>query len=140
MQYFLAKTEPSVYSIDEMEKIGEDFWDGVNNPLANRFLREMKIGDFVLIYHSGISDPAIVGIAKVSREAEPDKNNPKSWVPWFRFVKKLPTPVTLKEIKDSNLFDDWYLVKQGRLSTMPVPEKFVEWLKKKGVTFKYSRD
>lgn len=133
MQYFLAKTEPSVYSIDEMEKIGEDYWDGVNNPLANRFLREMKVGDTVLIYHSGTGDPAIVGIAQVSREAEPDKNNPKSWVPWFKFIKKLDTPVSLKEIKESHLFDDWYLVRQGRLSTMPVPEKFVEWLKVKKV-------
>lgn len=133
MQYFLAKTEPSVYSIDEMEKISEDYWDGVNNPLANRFLREMKVGDIVLIYHSGISDPAIVGLAKVSREAEPDKKNPKSYVPWFKFVKKLEIPVSLKEIKESHQFDDWYLVRQGRLSTMPVPEKFVEWLKKKGL-------
>lgn len=135
MQYFLAKTEPSVYSIDEMEKIGEDYWDGVNNPLANRFLREMKVGDTVLIYHSGTGDPAIVGVATVSRLAEPDKNNPKSWVPWFKFVKKLATPVTLHEIKDSHLFDDWYLVRQGRLSTMPVPEKFIDWLQQKGITF-----
>ncbi len=132
MQYFLAKTEPSVYSIDEMGKIGEDYWDGVNNPQANSFIKQMKIGDIVLIYHSGTGDPAIVGVAKVSKEAAPDEKNPKSWVPWFKFVKKLETPVTLREIKESHLFDDWYLVRQGRLSTMPVPEKFVNWLEKKG--------
>lgn len=134
MQYFLAKTEPSVYSIDEMEKLGEDYWDGVNNPQANSFIKQMNIGDIVLIYHSGVGDPAIVGVAKVSREAEPDKKNPKSFVPWFEFVRKLEMPVTLREIKASHLFDDWYLVKQGRLSTMPVPEKFIEWLKRKGIT------
>jgi predicted RNA-binding protein with PUA-like domain len=105
-------------------------WDGVNNPLANRFLREMKKGDFVLIYHSG-AEPGVVGIAKVSKEAEPDPRNPKSWVPYFTFVKKLETPVSLKEIKDSHLFDEWYLVRQGRLSTMSVPNEFIEWLKKK---------
>jgi predicted RNA-binding protein with PUA-like domain len=133
MQYFLAKTEPSVYSIDELEKLGEDYWDGVNNPLANRFLREMKIGDIVFIYHSGTGDPAIVGVAKVSKEAQPDPKNPKSFVPWFRFVSKLEKPVTLREIKESHLFDDWYLVRQGRLSTMPVPDKFIAWLQKKSV-------
>jgi predicted RNA-binding protein with PUA-like domain len=130
MQYFLAKTEPHEYSIDDLAKAGEDMWDGVNNPLANRFLREMKKGDFVLIYHSG-AEPGVVGIAKVSKEAEPDPRNPKSWVPYFTFVKKLETPVSLKEIKDSHLFDEWYLVRQGRLSTMSVPNEFIEWLKKK---------
>jgi predicted RNA-binding protein with PUA-like domain len=134
MQYFLAKTEPSVYSIDDLEKLGEDYWDGVNNPLANRFLKEMKLGDGVLIYHSGTGDPAIVGVAKVSKEAQPDPKNPKSFVPWFRFVSKLEKPVTLREIKESHLFDDWYLVRQGRLSTMPVPDKFIAWLQKKSIT------
>lgn len=133
MNYFLAKTEPSVYSIDELERLGEDYWDGVRNPLANRFLKEMQIGDIVLIYHSGTTNPAIVGVAKVSKTAVPDKENPKSFVPWFKFVKKLETPVSLKEIKDSHKFDGWYLVKQGRLSTMPVPEEFIKWLEVKGI-------
>jgi predicted RNA-binding protein with PUA-like domain len=133
MNYFLAKSEPNEYSIDDLEKAGQDMWDGVNNPLANRFLREMKVGDKVLFYHSG-KEPGIVGIAEASKEAEPDKNNPKSFVQWFKFVKKLETPVSLKEIKESHLFDDWYLVKQGRLSTMSVPEEFISWLKKKGIS------
>lgn len=133
MQYFLAKTEPSVYSIDELEKLGEDYWDGVNNPQANNFIKQMMVGDIVLIYHSGTGDPAIVGTAKVSRQAEADKKNPKSFVPWFKFVRKFDTPVSLKEIKESHLFDDWYLVKQGRLSTMSVPENFINWLKTKGI-------
>ena len=132
MNYFLAKSEPNEYSIDDLEKAGQDMWDGVNNPLANRFLRQMKVGDTVLFYHSG-KEPGIVGVAEVSKEAEPDKNNPKSFVPRFKFVKKLETPVSLREIKESHLFDDWYLVKQGRLSTMSVPQEFIEWLKKKGL-------
>jgi predicted RNA-binding protein with PUA-like domain len=133
MQYFLAKTEPSVYSIDELEKLGEDYWDGVNNPQANNFIKQMRGGDIVLIYHSGTGEPAIVGTAKVIRQAEADKKNPKSFVPWFKFVRKFDTPVSLKEIKESHLFDDWYLVKQGRLSTMSVPENFINWLKTKGI-------
>ena len=132
MNYFLAKSEPNEYSIDDLAKAGEDYWDGVNNPLANRFIREMKVGDKVLFYHSG-KEPGIVGVAEVSKEAKPDTKNPKSFVPWFKFIKKLESPVSLKEIKDSHLFDDWYLVKQGRLSTMSVPEEFIKWLAKKGI-------
>ena len=130
MNYFLAKTEPGEYSIDDLEKLGQDRWNGVNNPVAIRNLRHMKIGDRVLIYHSG-KDPSIVGLAQVVEEATPDPKNPRSWVPVVKFVKKFSSVATLSEIKQSHLFDDWALVRQGRLSVMEVPEKFINWLEKK---------
>lgn len=132
MQYFLAKTEPTEYAIEDLEKKGEDRWDGVTNPVAAKNIRSMKIGDRVLIYHSG-KNPSIVGLAEVTKLAQQDSKNPKSWVPVFKFVKKFETTASLEEIKASHKFDDWALVKQGRLSTMPVPEDFIEWLEKKSI-------
>ena len=133
MRYFLAKTEPNEYSIDDLEKAGEDIWDGVRNFQAIAFLKEMKVGDRILIYHS-VVNPGVVGLAEVSKEAIPDPDEPKSVVPTFKFVKKLERPVLLTEIKESKKFDDWYLVRQGRLSTMPVPEEFINFLREKGNT------
>ena len=133
MQYFLAKTEPSEYSIDDLAKAGEDMWDGVTNFQAIGFIKQMKRGDRVFIYHSG-KNPGVVGLAEISKEAVPDEKNPKSWVPTFSYVKTFDVPVSLEEIKSSHLFDEWYLVRQGRLSTMPVPESFISWLKEKGLS------
>jgi predicted RNA-binding protein with PUA-like domain len=131
MRYFLAKTDPDTYTIDHLERDQKTVWDGVTNPQAVRAIREMKPGDRVLIYHSGGAS-AIVGVAKVVSEGRPDPKNPKSAVADFEFVKRISPPVTLAEIKQSKQFDDWALVRQGRLSTMEVPDKFVEWMKKKG--------
>jgi predicted RNA-binding protein with PUA-like domain len=130
MRYFLAKTEPGTYSIDQLEKDHKTTWDGVSNPQALRAIREMKSGDKVFIYHSG-GMSAIVGLAKVVKDGREDPKNPKSAVADFEFVGKLDTPVTLGEIKQSKLFDDWALVRQGRLSTMEAPVKFVAWMRKK---------
>jgi predicted RNA-binding protein with PUA-like domain len=131
MRYFLAKTDPDTYTIDHLERDQKTVWDGVTNPQAVRAIREMKPGDRVLIYHSGGAS-AIMGVAKVVSEGRPDPKNPKSAVADFEFVKRISPPVTLAEIKQSKQFDDWALVRQGRLSTMEVPDKFVEWMKKKG--------
>lgn len=130
MTYFLAKTDPETYSIDQFEKERKTTWDGVTNPQAVRAIKEMKSGDKVLIYHSGGAS-AIVGLARVVSESRPDPKNPKSAVADFEFVRRIEPPVTLAEIKQSHLFDDWALVRQGRLSTMAVPDKFVTWLSKK---------
>src|ERR1051326_5677804 len=131
MRYFLAKTDPDTYTIDHLERDQKTVWGGVTNPQAVRAIREMKPGDRVLIYHSGGAS-AIVGVAKVVSEGRPDPKNPKSAVADFEFVKRISPPVTLAEIKQFKQFDDWALVRQGRLSTMEVPDKFVEWMKKKG--------
>jgi len=130
MKYFLAKTDPETYSIEHLEKEKKTLWDGVNNPQAVRAIREMQPGDKVFVYHSG-GLSAVVGLARVASEGRPDPKNPKSAVADFEFLTRLDPPVTLAEIKQSKLFDDWALVRQGRLSTMAAPEKFVAWMRKK---------
>jgi len=130
MKYFLAKTDPETYSIEQLEKDHQTVWDGVSNPQAVRAICEMRPGDRVLIYHSG-GNSAIVGLARVVSEPRTDPKNPKSAVAGFEFLRRIDPAVTLAEIKQSKLFDDWALVRQGRLSTMAAPEAFVAWLRKK---------
>ncbi len=130
MAYFLAKTDPATYSLDQLEQEKTTTWDGVRNALALRAIQAMHPGDEVLIYHS-MKEAAIVGLARVLSEPRRDSNNDKSWVVDMEFVRRLAPPVTLREIKACHLFDDWLLVRQGRLSTMSVPTAFVEWLKEK---------
>ncbi len=132
MTYFLAKTDPQEYSIDQLERDKSTVWDGVRNPQALRAIQSMRPGDKVLIYHSA-SQAAVVGLASVTSHPRPDPNNDKSWVVDLAFERRFTQPVTLHEIKDSHLFDDWSLVRQGRLSTMSVPENVVAWLKEKKV-------
>lgn len=128
VRYFLAKTDPGTYSIDDLEREHRTVWDGVTNPQAVRAIREMKPGDRVFVYHSG-GESAIVGLATVRSEARDDPKNPKSAVVDLEFTRRLDPPVTLAEIKQSKQFDDWALVRQGRLSTMAAPESFVEWMR-----------
>lgn len=130
MAYFLAKSEPSTYSIDDLEREKKTVWDGVTNPTAVRTIKEMRPGDRVFFYHSGAA-PGVVGIAKVAAAGRPDPKNPKSAVADFEFATRLNPPTTLAEIKQSGKFDDWALVRIGRLSTMPAPDKFVEWMRKR---------
>ncbi len=130
MAYFLAKTDPEHYSIENLEHDKTTVWDGVRNAAALLAIRAMRPDDEVLIYHSQ-SEAAIVGLARVISEPRPDPNDPKSWVVDMAFVRRLSQPVTLREIKESHLFDDWALVRQGRLSTMSVPENVLVWLKAK---------
>jgi predicted RNA-binding protein with PUA-like domain len=130
MNYFLAKTDPDTYSIDDLEREHKTAWDGVTNPQAVRAIREMRPGDRVFLYHSG-GMSAVVGMATVRSESRPDPKNPKSAVVDLEFAGRLDPPVTLAEIKQSKQFDDWALVRQGRLSTMAAPEKFVAWMRKR---------
>jgi len=134
MAYFLAKTDPGTYSIEDLERDGTTTWDGVRNAAALQAIRAMHPGDEVLIYHSQ-GEAAIVGLARVISEPRPDPKDSKSWVVDVTFVRRLQQqqPVTLREIKESHLFDDWSLVRQGRLSTMGVPDNVIEWLKEKKV-------
>ena len=130
IRYFLAKSEPSVYSIDDLKRDKKTTWDGVTNPQAVRAIKDMQGGDRVFIYHSG-GVSAIVGLAQVLTAGRPDPKNPKSAVADLGFLLALDSPVTLAEIKQSKMFDDWALVRQSRLSTMLVPEKFVAWVREK---------
>jgi predicted RNA-binding protein with PUA-like domain len=127
-RYFLAKTDPETYSIDNLERDGQTVWDGVTNAQALRAIREMKTGDRVFIYHS-MGDACIVGVADIVGDGRPDPRNPKLAVADFRFRNRVAPPVTLREIKESGEFADWSLVKQSRLSTMEAPEKFVKWMR-----------
>jgi len=128
MNYFLAKTDPETYSIDDLEREKKTAWDGVSNPQAVRAIKEMRPGDRVFIYHSG-GVSGVVGLAVVRSEPRPDPKNAKSAVVDLEFVGRIEPPVTLKEIKESKKFEDWALVRQGRLSTMPAPGKFLDWMR-----------
>jgi len=130
MAYFLAKTEPSVYSIEDLERDGRTTWDGVRNPQAVNAIRSMAPGDYVFIYHSG-GESAVAGLARVLSPPRPDPKDTKSAVVDLAFVRRIEPRVPLSEIKKSGLFSDWSLVRQSRLSTMAAPAVFVDWLRRR---------
>jgi predicted RNA-binding protein with PUA-like domain len=129
MNYFLAKTDPETYSLDDLEREHRTAWDGVSNAQAVRAIRTMRPNDRVFIYHSG-GLSSVVGLAVVRSEPRDDPKNPKSAIVDLEFLCRLE-PVTLAEIKQSGKFDNWALVRQGRLSTMAAPEKFVAWMRQR---------
>ena len=128
MNYFLAKTDPGTYSIESLERDRRTAWDGVSNPQAVRAIRAMRPGDRVFIYHSG-GVSGVVGLAVIKSEPRDDPKNPKSAVVDLEYAGRIEPPMTLAEIKQSGKFADWALVRQGRLSTMTAPEKFVAWMR-----------
>jgi predicted RNA-binding protein with PUA-like domain len=133
MKYYLAKTEPSTYSIDDLAKDKVAPWDGVRHPAAVKFLKEMEKGDRIFIYHTG-DEKEIVGLAKVVGDSRPDPKDTRSWLRDFEFIKKFDSPlVSLKSVKESGKFSDFRLVREPRLSVMPVPENFLKYLQEKGL-------
>ena len=132
MAYFLAKTDPDTYSLDQLEHDKTTVWDGVRNARAIQIIQMMKPDDDLLIYHSQ-RETSIVGLARITSEPRPDPHDAKSWVVDVAFVRRFEHPISLQEIKATHKFDDWSLIRQGRLSTMDVPASFVEWLKEKQV-------
>ena len=128
MKYYLAKSEPAVYSIDHLERDRKTLWDGVTNPQAVKAIRAMCPGDRVFFYHSG-GVSAVVGIADVLSAGRDDAKNPKSAVVDLAYGGRLDPPTSLAEIKQSGKFDAWALVRQSRLSTMEAPPEFVEWMR-----------
>jgi len=130
MDFFLAKTEPAVYSIGRFAQEQETVWDGVKNAQAVRAIRAMKPGDRVLIYHSG-GESEIVGLAEVVSDPTDDPKEPRSALVRLKFLRTLEPPTTLAEVKGSGMFADFALVRQSRLSTMAVPETFVDWLERR---------
>ena len=129
-QYYLAKTDPETYPVEKFQSDGRTVWDGVRNAQALRAIRAMKKNDRVFIYHS-MGHAAVVGLAKVVEDARPDPKDAKLAVVDLEFLLLLDPPVTLREIKESQLFDDWALVRQSRLSTMTAPDAFVEWIRQR---------
>jgi predicted RNA-binding protein with PUA-like domain len=116
---WLVKTEPGTYGYDDLEKEGGTRWDGVSNPVALKNLRAMKEGDRVVVYHTG-GEKAAVGLAEVKRAAYPDPSDPRLAVVDLVARGRLPRPVTLAEIKAMAAFEDSPLVRQGRLSVVPL--------------------
>ncbi len=144
MNYWLMKSEPNEYSIDDLatEAKGYEHWDGVRNYQARNFMRQMRLGDKVFFYHSNTKVPGIVGIAEVVREAYPDHTqfdpenshydpkskpeNPRWDMVDVKFVRKLDRVIPLTELKSQPELMDMPLVRKGnRLSVMPVtPEQW----------------
>jgi predicted RNA-binding protein with PUA-like domain len=113
---YLLKTEPSQYSFADLQKDGATVWDGVSNPVALRNLRGMLPNDRLIIYHTG-DEKSAVGTATV---VSVDATNPKSPDVKIKAGKPLPKPVSLAQIKSTSLFADSPLVRQGRLSVVPL--------------------
>jgi predicted RNA-binding protein with PUA-like domain len=139
MQYWLMKSEPSAFSIADLEKKGQAFWDGIRNYQVRNMLRdEMRVGDRALFYHSSAgSETGVVGVMEIVSEACPDntqfdqkskyydeksdRKNPRWLGVEVRFVEKLPRLVTLTELKEEAILADMPLVQKGnRLSIMPL--------------------
>jgi predicted RNA-binding protein with PUA-like domain len=118
---WLLKTEPATYSFDDLEREGRACWDGVANPVALRNLRAMKRGDRVLVYHTG-GEKAVVGTAEVVREAYPDPKakDGRQVVVDIEPRGRLARPVTLAEVKAMAELAESPLVRQGRLSVVPI--------------------
>jgi len=124
MNYWLVKSDPETYSWSKMKSDKRTFWDGVRNFQARNYLKEMKLGDLVLFYHSQ-SDKSIVGITKVVKEHYPDPTtNDDRWVVVdLEAIEDLKNPVTLEQIKQNPILSNIPLVKQQRLSVMPLTEE-----------------
>lgn len=124
MNYWLMKSEPGAYSWDDLEKDGKTYWDGVRNYQARNFMKDMKVGDLALFYHS-VNDKCAVGIAKIVKEhyqdptIEDDRWVAVDIVPFEKF----DNPVTLAQIKADDRLDQMVLVRNSRLSVQPVKKE-----------------
>lgn len=135
-RYWLMKTEPNTYSIDDLEREGRTQWEGVRNYQARNLMREMQVGDRVLFYHSSAKPPGVVGEARVVREAYPDHFAQQPDSPYFdekasaedprwymvdvEFVRKLPGFVSLETLKGARGLENMIVTQRSRLSVQPV--------------------
>lgn len=140
MHYWLMKSEPDVFGIEDLKKKGHSPWDGVRNYQARNFMRDMKVGDLVLFYHSSCQPPGVAGLARVTRESYPD---PSSWDKksayfdprsrpdkplWFmvdvEYVETFPHFVPLDQLKADGSLSGIRVTQRGsRLSVQPVEQK-----------------
>jgi predicted RNA-binding protein with PUA-like domain len=116
MTDYLLKTEPSTYSFADLQKDGATIWDGVSNPVALRNLGKMQTGDRLILYHTG-DEKCAVGTATVVSVDASDPKNPQVKI---KAGKPLATPISLTQMKANKLFADSPLVRQGRLSVVPL--------------------
>ncbi len=124
MNYWLLKSEPSAWSWDDQSKVKKEMWDGVRNYQARNNLMKMKKGDLCFFYHS-VNEKKIVGIVEVVKKHYPDPTDitNKFVVVDIKTKKKLKNPVSLKQIKSQKKLSDLALIKQSRLSVMPIDEE-----------------
>jgi predicted RNA-binding protein with PUA-like domain len=135
LAYWLMKTEPEEFSFADLERVGQEPWNGVRNNAALKHMRAMVKGDQFLFYHTG-NERSIVGVGRVVREAYPD---PQGGTERFVVVDVAPEyrfahPVTLAAVKAEGTFADWELVRQSRLSVMPVSSEQWQRLHEMGQT------
>ena len=121
---FLLKTEPTTYFFDDLERDGKTTWDGISNPQALLNLRSMKPGEKLIIYHSGTGKAAI-GTAKVLSVDPSDPKNPKVII---EPLKRLKTEKTLAQMRDASVFKDSILLRQFRLSVVPLTDAQYDWI------------
>lgn len=133
MALWLLKTEPTEYAYDDLVRAKRDRWNGVTNALALKHIRSMKKGDLAFIYHTG-NEKAVVGVAEIVSDAypDPDAGDEKIVVVDLKPKRKLKDPVTLATIKADKAFEGWELLRIGRLSVMPVPEKIWQRIEQLG--------
>ena len=124
MNFWLLKTEPTVYSYSDLERDKKTVWDGVTSPGGLHQIKLIKKGDAAFIYHTG-EEKRVVGIAEVISDPYPDPkaNNPRLFVFEIKPKKKLKYPVTLEQVKADKRFKDSRLVNEPRLSVQPMPEE-----------------
>ena len=122
MAYWLMKSEPSAYSIDDLKRDGSTSWNGVRNYQARNYMRDgMKVGDKVLFYASNAEPPGVTGIAEVSREAHPEPDDPTWVMVDIKFVEKFKHIVPLDTLKATKGLEEMVVTKKGsRLSVQPV--------------------
>jgi predicted RNA-binding protein with PUA-like domain len=143
-RYWLMKSEPDVYSLEDLEHDGSTYWEGVRNYQARNFMRDdMRVGDLVLYYHSNAKPPGVVGLARISREGYPDpeqfdpdshyydpkatRDEPRWVVVDVEFVAHFEQMVTLAELKADDPLDGMLVTKRGqRLSVQPVERRHFE--------------
>lgn len=135
--YWLLKTEPATYSWQDLVDEKRTVWDGVKSPAALKNMAQMKPGDMAFIYHTG-KERAIKGLARVEKTAYPDpqEDDRRLVVIELSALESLPRPVTLAQIKASKSFPEWELLRQPRLSVVPVSreqwEAVLKWAGKEG--------
>ncbi len=138
-QYWLMKSEPDAYSIDDLERDGSEPWDGIRNYQARNNMRAMNIGDLVFFYHSNAKPPGVVGVAKVCKTVYPDhtawdpkskyfdakspKDDPRWEMVDLEFVEKTPRMVSLEDLKADPDLEGMVVTQRSRLSVQPVSKE-----------------
>ena len=122
MSYWLLKSEPGSWSWDDQKKVETEPWDGVRNYQAQNNLKAMKLGDLCFFYHS-VKEKRIIGIVKVVKEFYPDSNEPRFGQVDVAYVKDMKAPVSLEQIKKQPELQHIALIRQSRLSVMPLDKE-----------------